>query len=250
MAEPFFRATGVKKSFGETEVLRGIDLEMNEGEVMALIGPSGSGKTTLLRALDYLDPAQAGGMVLAGDRWDLAHASSREIARLRQRTSFVFQNFNLFLNFTALENVTLGLTVGRGMAKKEARAKGEALLEKVGMIDHAGKYPSELSGGQQQRVAIARALAPDPALMFLDEPTSALDPERTKEILELLRVLALEGRTMIIVTHELAFARGVSTKTVLIEDGLVVEQAPSREFFDSPREARTKAFLAGFSGLQ
>lgn len=246
MAEIFYRIENLRKTFGEAEVLKSVTFQLSERDVFALIGPSGAGKTTLLRAIDFLDRPDGGVMTFKGQRIELAHAKPHEIREYRKRTSFVFQNFNLFLNKTALENVTEGLIMAHGVPKREAEARGMALLEKVGMKDHAGKYPSELSGGQQQRVAIARALAPDPDLILLDEPTSALDPECIKEIEGLLKLLAGEGRTMIIVTHDLAFARKVSTRTALLEGGVIVEEAPTEIFFTAPKEPRTEAFLRGF----
>ncbi|KAB7660719.1 amino acid ABC transporter ATP-binding protein [Sutterella seckii] len=246
MAETFYRIENLRKAFGDAEVLRSVTFELKERDVFALIGPSGAGKTTLLRSIDFLDRPDGGVMTFKNKRIELAHAKPHDIREYRKRTSFVFQNFNLFLNKTALENVTEGLIMAHGMPKREAEARGMALLEKVGMKDHAGKYPSELSGGQQQRVAIARALAPDPDLILLDEPTSALDPERIKEIEGLLKLLAGEGRTMIIVTHDLAFARKVSTRTALLEGGVIVEEAPTEIFFTAPKEPRTEEFLRGF----
>lgn len=246
MTEIFYRIENLRKSFGDALVLKNVTFELRERDVFALIGPSGAGKTTLLRSIDFLDRPDGGEMIFRGRRIDLAHANPREIREYRKRTAFVFQNFNLFLNKTALENVTEGLIMAHRVPKREAEARGMALLDKVGMKDHAGKYPSELSGGQQQRVAIARALAPDPDLMLLDEPTSALDPERIKEILALLKLLAAEGRTMIIVTHDLAFARKLATRTALLEGGVIVEEAPTEEFFTAPKELRTEEFLRGF----
>lgn len=250
MPEPFFSVKGLKKSWGNVTVLDGIDLSLEEKGVLALIGPSGAGKTTLLRALDFLERPDAGEMTLHGKTLHLEHAKGRDVEHMRRRMSFVFQNFNLFLNRTALENVAIPLIYAQGMPRTEAEKRARALLEKVGMAGHEGKYPSELSGGQQQRVAIARALAPDPDLMLLDEPTSALDPERTREMLELLRVLAGEGRTMIIVTHELGFAARVSTRTAFLEGGKIVEEGPTEQIFRTPNSPRTRAFLAGMNALE
>ena len=233
----------IQKSFGSLEVLKGIDLTVEKGDVVAIIGPSGSGKTTLLRCMNFLENAGNGTMVFDQDHFEMGRISKKEIARLRKKTAFVFQNYNLFRNRTALENVTEGLIVGRKMPKAQAVIKARQALEKVGMLDRENHYPHQLSGGQQQRVAIARAIATDPEIIYFDEPTSALDPELTGEVLAVMRQLAGEGMTMLVVTHELGFARTVSNKVAFMEDGLVVESGPSREIFQSPREERTRAFL-------
>ena len=236
-------ASGIGKDFGETHVLKDISLTLEQGEALAIIGSSGSGKTTLLRCLNFLETADAGQLVLDGETFDLAHAGRADIARLRKKTAFVFQNYNLFRNKTALQNVTEGLIVARRMPREQADAIGRRMLEKVGLADRADYYPRQLSGGQQQRVAIARALALHPDILCFDEPTSALDPELTGEVLSVMRQLAEEGMTMLVVTHEMGFARNVSSKTVFMENGVVVEQAPSQQFFASPKEERTRAFL-------
>ena len=238
-----FHRPGARKVASELSVLRGVDLTVEKGDVMAILGPSGSGKTTLLRCLNFLETADAGQLVFDGERFDLAHASRADIARLRKKTAFVFQNYNLFRNKTALQNVTEGLIVARKLPKEQADAIGMKMLAKVGLADRADYYPRQLSGGQQQRVAIARALAADPEIIYFDEPTSALDPELTGEVLSVMRQLAEEGMTMLVVTHEMGFARNVSSKTVFMENGVVVEQAPSHEFFAHPREERTREFL-------
>ena len=234
---------GIGKSFGSTAVLRDISFDLQKGEALAIIGSSGSGKTTLLRCLNFLETADAGQLVFDGESFDLAHASRADIARLRKKTAFVFQNYNLFRNKTALQNVTEGLIVARKLPKEQAEEIGMKMLAKVGLADRADYYPRQLSGGQQQRVAIARALAADPEIIYFDEPTSALDPELTGEVLSVMRQLAEEGMTMLVVTHEMGFARNVSSKTVFMENGVVVEQAPSQQFFASPKEERTRAFL-------
>ena len=239
---------GIKKSFGDLEVLKGIDLTVEQGDVVAILGPSGSGKTTLLRCINFLERASGGEMVFDGERFDLSRISKKDIARLRQKTAFVFQNYNLFLNKTALQNVTEGLIIGRKMPKSEAEEIGRRMLEKVGMADRSDYYPSQLSGGQQQRVAIARALATQPEIIYFDEPTSALDPELTGEVLAVMRQLAEEGMTMLVVTHEMGFARNVSNKVVFMEHGVVVESGSSQEFFEHPKEMRTRAFLHTVSG--
>ena len=233
----------VKKRFDSLKVLDGISFDVEKSDVVAILGPSGSGKTTLLRCLNFLEKADGGTMVFDGNKIDLNKATKAEIAALRKKTAFVFQSYNLFLNKTVLENVTLGLTAGAGMKKKDAIEIAHKVLKKVGMADKVSSYPSQLSGGQQQRVAIARALASNPEIIFFDEPTSALDPELIGEVLNVMRKLAEDGMTMLVVTHEMSFARNVSSKVMLIEDGHIVESGPSKEFFAHPKEERTKAFL-------
>ncbi len=231
------------KHFGPLEVLKGVSLSVDKGDVVAILGPSGSGKTTLLRCANFLEKADSGRMTFDGETFQLGRISRRDIARLRRKTAFVFQNYNLFRNKTALQNVTEGLIVVRKMPKAEAEAIGLRMLEKVGMAGRKDAYPHQLSGGQQQRVAIARALAGDPEIIYFDEPTSALDPELIGEVLGVMRQLAQEGRTMLVVTHEMRFAREVSSKVVFMEGGQVVEAGPSQEFFAHPRQERTRAFL-------
>ena len=233
----------VRKQFDGNPVLNGISLDVEKSDVVAILGPSGSGKTTLLRCLNFLEKADGGTMIFDGRQIDLHKASKTDIAELRKKTAFVFQNFNLFLNKTVLENVTLGLTAGAGMKKADAIEVAVKMLEKVGMADKLSSYPSQISGGQQQRVAIARALASKPEIIFFDEPTSALDPELIGEVLNVMRQLADEGMTMLVVTHEMSFARNVSNKVIFIEDGRIIEAGPSSEFFSNPREERTKSFL-------
>ena len=237
----------IQKSFGSLEVLKGIDLTLEKGDVVAIIGPSGSGKTTLLRCMNFLENAGSGTMAFDQNRYDLGRISKKEIARLRKKTAFVFQNYNLFRNKTALENVTEGLTVARKMSKAQAVVKARQALDKVGMLDRENHYPHQLSGGQQQRVAIARAIATDPEIIYFDEPTSALDPELTGEVLAVMRQLADEGMTMLVVTHEMSFAKNVSNKVVFMEHGIVVEASGSRDFFEHPRQERTKEFLQTIS---
>lgn len=234
---------GLKKAFGSLEVLKGVDLKVNQGDVVAILGPSGSGKTTMLRCVNFLEHADGGSLIFDGKEYPFHNISKKDIAAIRQKTAFVFQNYNLFLNKTALHNVTEGLIIGRKMPKTRAEEKARAALEKVGMLDRADYYPHQLSGGQQQRVAIARALATDPEIIYFDEPTSALDPELTGEVLSVMRQLAKEGMTMLVVTHEMGFARNVSNKVVFMENGVVVEEGPSKEFFANPREERTRTFL-------
>ena len=233
----------IHKSFGPLEVLKGIDLRVDQGDVVALIGPSGSGKTTLLRCANFLERADSGTLLFDGERFDLAHVSRRDVARLRKKTAFVFQNYDLFLNKTALQNVMEGLVTARKIPRAQAEEIARRALQKVGMLDRADHYPSQLSGGQKQRTAIARAIAAGPEIIYFDEPTSALDPELTGEVLAVMRQLAEEGMTMLVVTHEMGFAKHVSSQVVFLEDGAVVEAAPSKEFFEHPRQERTQAFL-------
>jgi len=248
-AESQIEVRGLHKRFGDIEILRGIDLHVDSGEVVAVIGPSGSGKTTLLRCLDALEEAQSGTIRITDTIIDTAIPLGRQkqlVRALRQRVGFVFQNFNLFPHRTALENVIEGLIVVKRQPVAQARAKGLALLQRVGLSIHADAYPDRLSGGQRQRVAIARALALEPEVILFDEPTSALDPELVGEVLEVIRDLATERRTMIIVTHEMAFARDVADRTIFMDGGVILEEGPSHSLFASPREERTQRFLRKF----
>ena len=233
----------LRKAFGPLQVLKGIDLDVNKGDVVAILGSSGSGKTTMLRCLNFLERADAGTMDFDGRRIELHRATHAEINALRRRTGFVFQNYNLFANKTALQNVTEGLIIARKMPRRTAEELAHAQLVKVGMDDRADYYPSQLSGGQQQRVAIARAMAADPEILYFDEPTSALDPELTGEVLAVMRQLAREGRTMLVVTHEMDFARHVANRVVFMEQGVIVEQNTAEAFFNDPQQPRTKEFL-------
>ena len=242
-----FHRPGARKVISDLPVLRGVDLTVEKGDVVAILGPSGSGKTTLLRCLNFLETADAGQLVFDGESFDLAHAGRADIARLRKKTAFVFQNYNLFRNKTALQNVTEGLIVARKLPKEQADEIGMKMLAKVGLADRADYYPRQLSGGQQQRVAIARALAADPEIIYFDEPTSALDPELTGEVLRVLRELADRKTTMIIVTHEMHFARDVADRILFMDGGVVVEEGPAKQLIDHPREQRTKQFLAHYA---
>ena len=233
----------IRKSFNDLHVLNGVNLSVNKGDVIAILGPSGSGKTTLLRCMNFLETADDGKMIFDGKTYDLAKADKKEKAEVRKKTAFVFQNYNLFANKTVLQNVTIGLTVARKISKEKAEEIGRAMLAKVGMSERENYYPSQLSGGQQQRVAIARALAVNPDIIYFDEPTSALDPELIGEVLNVMKKLAKEGMTMIVVTHEMSFAGDVSTYTIFMEGGVIVEEGPSKEFFANPKEARTREFL-------
>ena len=233
----------VKKSFDGLTVLDGISLDVEKGDVVAILGPSGSGKTTFLRCLNFLEKADEGTIVFDGQEVNLHEATKAEIAAIRKKTAFVFQNYNLFLNKSVLQNVTLGLTAGAGMKREEADRIAKTALEKVGMADRLKSYPSQLSGGQQQRVAIARALATDPEIIYFDEPTSALDPELIGEVLAVMRQLAEDGMTMLVVTHEMDFARSVSNKVVFMEDGRIIEEGASKAFFENPKEIRSREFI-------
>ena len=240
----------LEKTFGELHVLQKVSLTVEKGDVTAVIGPSGSGKTTLLRCINFLEKADGGTLTFNGKTYDLPAMTKRDMAALRMKTGFVFQNFNLFANKTALQNVTEGLIVARKMPKAQAVEKAMQALDRVGLKDRAGHYPSQLSGGQQQRVAIARAVAADPEIIYFDEPTSALDPELIGEVLSVMRDLAASGMTMLVVTHEMRFARDVSNHVVFMEDGRIVEEGETKAFFAAPREERTKAFLRMISAEQ
>ena len=233
----------LRKSFGDLQVLKSIDLDVNKGDVVAILGPSGSGKTTMLRCLNFLEKSDGGTMLFDDKRVDLARVTHAEANALRRRTGFVFQNYNLFANKTALQNVTEGLIIARKMPRRQAEEIAHAALVKVGMDDRADYYPSQLSGGQQQRVAIARAMAADPEIIYFDEPTSALDPELTGEVLAVMRSLAGEGRTMLVVTHEMDFARHAANRVVFMEQGVIVEQNTAEAFFNDTQQPRTREFL-------
>jgi polar amino acid transport system ATP-binding protein len=239
---------GVCKRFGNLEVLRGVDLEIKKGEVVCVLGPSGSGKSTLLRCVNLLEPPEEGDIHLEGRSICKGPGSgtgeqSWELNFVRQRVGIVFQQFNLFPHKTALQNVTMAQEKVLDRPKTEARERGTKLLERVGLGDKLNEYPERLSGGQQQRVAIARALAMDPHVMLFDEVTSALDPELVKEVLDSMRKLAEEGMTMMVVTHEIGFAREVADRVVFMDGGVIVEQGPPSQVLDAPREERTKQFL-------
>ena len=230
---------GLYKAFGDNLVLKGIDLEVADKEVVVIIGPSGSGKSTLLRSINYLDMPSKGKISIDGKE-----LSAADINLVRAEVGMVFQRFNLFPHMTVLDNITLAPRKVRKTAREEAEKDARMLLEKVGLADKAEAYPEQLSGGQQQRVAIARALAMKPRLMLFDEPTSALDPEMVKEVLDVMRSLAAEGMTMVIVTHEMGFAREVGDRLLFVDDGRIIEQGVPKEVFEHPKEERTKNFLS------
>ncbi|MGN6780346.1 MAG: amino acid ABC transporter ATP-binding protein [Marmoricola sp.] len=229
------------KRFGDLEVLKGIDAEVTEREVVCLIGPSGSGKSTLLRCLNGLEKFQQGHVTICGH--DMT-ASKTDLHAVRRDVGMVFQSFNVFPHMSVIDNLVLAPTKVLGIGKKEARERGMALLAKVGLTDKAEEYPTRLSGGQQQRVAIARALAMQPRVMLFDEPTSALDPETVGEVLGVMQALAEEGMTMVVVTHEMGFAREAADRVLFMDGGVVVEEGPPREIFDDPQHQRTQAFLS------
>jgi ABC-type polar amino acid transport system ATPase subunit len=230
----------VRKSFGDNLVLDGIDLRIDRGEAIVIAGPSGSGKSTMLRCINGLEPIDEGRITFDGHHLDV---SDREIYGIRAQIGMVFQSFNLFPHMTVLENITLAPLHVKSTSKQEAEAAGRQLLERVGIPEKAGDYPADLSGGQQQRVAIARALAVNPKLMLFDEPTSALDPEMIREVLDVMRDLAREGMTMVVVTHEMGFAREVCDRIVFIDDGRIVEEGPPDEFFKHTKSERAKEFV-------
>lgn len=248
--DPLVKIEGLQKSFGDLQILYGIDLEVQRGEVVSIIGPSGSGKTTILRCLNLLERPSGGRIEVNGHvlcfndaRGKMKFASKREVRKVREELGMVFQRFNLFPHMTALENVTEAPMAVKGMKRKEAEEKARDLLESVGLSHRADHYPLQMSGGQQQRVAIARALAMDPAVMLFDEVTSAVDPELAGEILLVMKHLAQQGMTMIVVTHEMGFAADVSDRVLFIDHGLVVEEGVARSVLNDPQHDRTKAFL-------
>jgi ABC-type polar amino acid transport system ATPase subunit len=243
-AGPVLRVEGLRKSFGTTPVLQGIDLELADHEVVALIGPSGSGKSTLLRTINLLEPIDDGRILLRGD--DISDPRV-DVDRVRARFGVVFQHFNLFPHLSVLDNVTLAARKVHGMPRAAAEARGLELLDRIGLAAKAREHPDRLSGGQQQRAAIVRALHTDPEVLLLDEITSALDPLLVGDVLELVRELAAEGTTILMATHEMAFARDVAHRVLFLDGGLIVEQGPARELFASPREAATREYLRRYS---
>ena len=236
----------VYKKYDDLEVLKDVSLEVDKGDVITIIGPSGSGKTTLLRCINFLTIADSGKMIFDDKTLDMAEASKKEMNEIRKKTTFVFQNYNLFLNKTALQNVTEGLIIARKMPKDQAETIAKKALDKVGLSDRYDYYPTQLSGGQQQRVGIARAIASSPEIILFDEPTSALDPELIGEVLNVIKELAKEGMTMVIVTHEMNFAKNISTKVIFMDDGEIIEEGNSKEIFEDPKKERTKQFIHSF----
>ena len=233
----------VKKSFGHLEVLHDVSLTVDDGSVVVILGPSGSGKTTLLRSINFLERADKGTLQLGDTVVDLHSAKKKDVLNIRRKTAMVFQNYNLFANKTAIENIVEALVTGHGVSKPEAIQRAKLELKKVGLSDKEDYYPSQLSGGQQQRVGIARAVALDAEVILFDEPTSALDPELVGETLSLIKQVAREGHTMIVVTHEMSFAEDVADKVVFMDGGYVVEEGTPKEIFFTPKEERTKQFL-------
>ena len=232
---------GLKKSFGHVHVLKGIDAEIKAGEVICVIGPSGSGKSTFLRCLNLLEQPTSGEVILDGEK---INAPDRDIDKIREKLGMVFQNFNLFPHMSVLDNITMAPIKVKGQARGEAEAEARRLLDVVGLLDKAEAYPSSLSGGQKQRVAIARALAMKPEIMLFDEPTSALDPEMVGEVLAVMKQLAEDGMTMVIVTHEMGFAREVADRVLFIDGGVILEQGTPEEIFGNPQNERTQTFLS------
>ena len=233
----------IHKQFGDNHVLKGVDISVGKGDVVVILGPSGSGKTTFLRSINFLERADAGEIIFQNKTIETKTATKKEIHALRQKVAFVFQNYNLFQHKTALENVTEGLIIARKMKKDETEKIGVQALEKVGLHDKLNAYPVQLSGGQQQRVGIARAIALNPDVILFDEPTSALDPELVGEVLEVMKEIAHDGITMVVVTHEMDFARQVADKVIFMADGVVVEEGTPKEIFVHPKEERTRQFL-------
>lgn len=230
------------KSFGDLEILKGITENIEKGEKVVIIGPSGSGKSTFLRCLNLLEKPTSGSIIFEGT--DITHSSEKELNLMRQKMGMVFQHFNLFANLSIINNITLAPVKLKLMTKEKAEAKAEGLLKKVGLLDKAYNYPSQLSGGQKQRIAIARSLAMNPDVMLFDEPTSALDPEMVGEVLNIMTELADDGMTMVVVTHEMGFAREVASRVMFMADGVIMEQNPPKEFFENPHNSRLKEFLS------
>lgn len=240
----------VKKAFGKLQVLKDVSVQVEDGQVVVILGPSGSGKTTLLRCINYLENADSGELTIGTSQVNLKKATKKQILEIRRKTAFVFQNYNLFANKTAIENVMEGLVTARHIPKEEARVKAKEALDWVGLSDKYAHYPSQLSGGQQQRVGIARAFVLDPEVILFDEPTSALDPELVGETLEIIKKVACKGITMIVVTHEMSFAQDVADKVIFMDDGYVVEEGKPEEIFSRPKEERTKQFLSRIISIE
>lgn len=237
------KVKNIHKSFGEHNVLKGVDLTIEKGDVVTILGPSGSGKTTLLRCLNFLETADSGLMEIDGINVDFSNVHKKDILAIRKKTGFVFQNYNLFQNKNVLHNVTEGLIIGRKIPKSEAEKTAINALEKVGLKDYLKHFPTQLSGGQQQRVGIARAISVNPSVILFDEPTSALDPELVGEVLQIMKTLANEGTTMVVVTHEMSFAKKVANKVIFLDGGVVAEEGSPKEIFTKPKNERTRQFL-------
>ena len=244
MADTIIKIENIKKTFGDKIIFQNINLEINKGEVVCLIGPSGAGKTTLLRCINFLEKADEGKFTFIDKQYDLSTIKNSDISNIRKNTSFVFQDYNLFVNKNALENVTESLIVARKMNKKDAIYIGKKMLDKVGLIYKIDQYPSRLSGGEKQRVAIARALATNPYIIYFDEPTSALDPALTNEVLSVMKELASEGMTMLVVTHEMSFAKNVANRIVLMDKGSIIEDTTATDFFNNDTNENRKRFLS------
>ncbi len=239
------KVTGLHKTFDGTEILKGVDLEVDKGDIIVILGPSGSGKTTLLRCIDFLEWAEKGHLSFDGIELEFSSATRSQVSSVRKKIGFVFQNYNLFANKTVLQNVTEGLIIGRKVPEEQAVEMALKALDRVGLSDRLEYYPSQLSGGQQQRVGIARAVVMNPDVILFDEPTSALDPELVGEVLDVMKNLARDGATMVVVTHELNFARQVANKAVFMEDGIVVETGTPEKLFTDANNPRTRQFLTG-----
>ncbi|WP_394522520.1 amino acid ABC transporter ATP-binding protein [Lacrimispora sp. JR3] len=240
----------IKKDFGRHQVLKDVSVKVEDGQVVVILGPSGSGKTTLLRCINFLENADSGRLTIGESQVDLKKASKKEILDIRRKTAFVFQNYNLFANKTAIENVMEGLITARRVPKAEARKRAEEALNWVGLSDRYDYYPCQLSGGQQQRVGIARAFVLNPEVILFDEPTSALDPELVGETLEIIKKVAETGITMIVVTHEMSFAQDVADKVIFMDGGVVVEEGKPEDIFSNPKEERTRQFLSRIIALE
>ena len=247
--EYMVKLENIHKSFGENHILKGVDLNIKKGEVIVILGPSGSGKTTLLRTINFLDPADEGSITVNDFKVDAKKHNKAEVIELRRKTAMVFQNYNLFANKTILENVMEGLVTVKKFKKSDAEEMSKNILNKVGLSERYDFYPSQLSGGQQQRAGIARALILDPDVILFDEPTSALDPELVGEVLNTIKNVAQTGITMIVVTHEIAFAKEVATRVIFMEGGKVVEQGPPEEILVNPKEPRTQQFLSRITNV-
>lgn len=241
------RVDNLRKQFGQREVLKGIDFQVDQGEVVVIIGPSGSGKTTLLRNLNFLENADSGTMTFKDQQIDLAHPTKEQVNYVRRHSAMVFQNYNLFKNKTAQQNIAEGLIYGQGMEKKQAMEVAAKELASLGLANQAQHFPSQLSGGQQQRIGIARATVLKPDVILFDEPTSALDPELVGTVLDDMRNLAQAGQTMVVVTHQMSFAKNVASRIVFFDDGQVVESGSPDQVFNHPQEARTKQFLSALA---